>query len=554
MLTSLHVRNYVLIDSLDISFPAGLLIITGQTGAGKSILLGALSLVLGAKGDASLVGEADGNCVVEASFEIGDDPQTREIVEAQGLDWNEGQLTLRRVLGRSGRTRSFLNDEPVTLPVLTALSDRLLDIHSQHQTLLLGDRSFQLQMLDHFAGNSDLLSQSRACWQQLGSLRTRYREVTEKLRRLALEKDFNEALYAQLEAAHLRDGELEELESEQKQLANAEEIKAGLYAVSALFAGDEDRASLDSQLKEAARQLSRMARWLDKAGMLADRLESARLELDDILSEVSDLEEAVDVSPERLEAVEARMSLLYDLMKKHGVQTVAALLARQDELSEALYDATALEEERDTLDRQIQSAETEHVRLCQQLHAARTAAAQPFAEAVCEKLRFLELDRAVFSVELSEVDPGATGRDAVAFLFSATGRNPVDVARCASGGELSRIMLSLKAMMARYTQMPTLVFDEIDTGVSGSVADKMGSMICEMGRDMQVFAITHLPQVAAKGDAHYLVTKTVDDDGRAVTRIEKLTGDSRVLEIARMLSGAAVTVEAVANAESLLKS
>ena len=554
MLTSLHVRNYVLIDSLDISFPAGLLIITGQTGAGKSILLGALSLVLGAKGDASLVGEADGNCVVEASFEIGDDPQTREIVEAQGLDWNEGQLTLRRVLGRSGRTRSFLNDEPVTLPVLTALSDRLLDIHSQHQTLLLGDRSFQLQMLDHFAGNSDLLSQSRACWQQLGSLRTRYREVTEKLRRLALEKDFNEALYAQLEAAHLRDGELEELESEQKQLANAEEIKAGLYAVSALFAGDEDRASLDSQLKEAARQLSRMARWLDKAGMLADRLESARLELDDILSEVSDLEEAVDVSPERLEAVEARMSLLYDLMKKHGVQTVAALLARQDELSEALYDATALEEERDTLDSQIQSAEAEHVRLCQQLHAARTAAAQPFAEAVCEKLRFLELDRAVFSVDLSEVDPGATGTDAAAFLFSATGRNPVDVARCASGGELSRIMLSLKAMMARYTQMPTLVFDEIDTGVSGSVADKMGSMICEMGRDMQVFAITHLPQVAAKGDAHYLVTKTVDDDGRAVTRIEKLTGESRVLEIARMLSGAAVTVEAVANAESLLKS
>ena len=554
MLTSLHVRNYVLIDSLDISFPAGLLIITGQTGAGKSILLGALSLVLGAKGDASLVGEADGNCVVEASFEIGDDPQTREIVEAQGLDWNEGQLTLRRVLGRSGRTRSFLNDEPVTLPVLTALSDRLLDIHSQHQTLLLGDRSFQLQMLDHFAGNSDLLSQSRACWQQLGSLRTRYREVTEKLRRLALEKDFNEALYAQLEAAHLRDGELEELESEQKQLANAEEIKAGLYAVSALFAGDEDRASLDSQLKEAARQLSRMARWLDKAGMLADRLESARLELDDILSEVSDLEEAVDVSPERLEAVEARMSLLYDLMKKHGVQTVAALLARQDELSEALYDATALEEERDTLDRQIQSAETEHVRLCQQLHAARTAAAQPFAEAVCEKLRFLELDRAVFSVDLSEVDPGATGTDAAAFLFSATGRNPVDVARCASGGELSRIMLSLKAMMARYTQMPTLVFDEIDTGVSGSVADKMGSMICEMGRDMQVFAITHLPQVAAKGDAHYLVTKTVDDEGRAVTRIEKLMGESRVLEIARMLSGAAVTVEAVANAESLLKS
>ena len=554
MLTALHVRNYVLIDSLDISFPAGLLIITGQTGAGKSILLGALSLVLGAKGDASLIGEAGGNCVVEASFEVSGDAAAREIVLAQGLDWNDGSLTLRRVLSPSGRTRSFLNDEPVTLPVLTALSARLLDIHSQHQTLLLGDHSFQLQMLDHFAGNTALRDECRALWQELGRLRTRQEEVSGLLRRMALERDFNESLYAQLEAARLRDGELEELESEQKQLANAEEIKEGLFSVGSLLAGGEDRSSLDSQLKEASRLLSRTARYLDGASQLADRLESARLELDDILSEVTDLEERVEVNPQRLETVEQRMSLLYDLMKKHGVLTVADLLARQDELSGLLYDATALEEEQARLATAVTEARARHDGICACLHEARVKASSAFAEAVCEKLRFLELDRAVFSVDITDAAPGATGADAVTFLFSATGRHPVDVARCASGGELSRIMLSLKAMMARYTQMPTLVFDEIDTGVSGSVADKMGSLICDMGRDMQVFAITHLPQVAAKGDAHYRVSKDIAEGGRAVTRIEKLTDDSRVMEIARMLSGSAVTPEAVANAESLLNS
>ena len=553
MLQTLQVRNYVLIDSLDISFPAGLLIITGQTGAGKSVLLGALSLALGAKADASMMGEGEGNCIVEAGFVVGEDAQAREIVESQGLDWNDGHLTLRRVLGRSGRTRSFLNDEPVTLPVLTALSGRLLDIHSQHQTQLLSDRSYQLLMLDLYAGNAGLLADCRRCWRDLGTLQAQEEAVTERLRRLALEKDFNESLFDQLEAARLRDGELEELESEQKQLANAEEIKEGLYAVCNLLSGDGERPSLDTLLKEAARQLGRTARYLDPAAPLAERLESVRLELDDILSEVSALEESVTVSPGRLEVVESRMSQLYDLMKKHGVRSVADLMARRDELSVSLFDATALEGERDRLIREIEAARQRYATLSGRLHAAREKAAGPFAEAVTEKLRFLELDGCLFSVQLAGGTPGPAGTDAVSFLFSATGRNLIDVARCASGGERSRIMLSLKALMARYTQMPTMVFDEIDTGVSGSVADRMGTMICEMGRDMQVFAITHLPQVAAKGEAHYLVTKDVLPDGRAVTGIGQITGDARVREIARMLSGSAVTPEAVANAESLLK-
>lgn len=552
MLRSLQVRNYVLIDSLDIPFPAGLVIITGQTGAGKSILLGALSLVLGTKADASMVGENAENCIVEAEFES-DDPQLRDLVEAAGLNWNDGRLTIRRVLGRTGRSRSFVNDEPVTLPVLSSLAGRLLDIHSQHQTLLLNDHAFQLSMLDHYAGNKALLASCRAAWQRLVSLRHRRDELAEKLSRIALEKDFNESLYRQLEAARLRDGELEELETEQKRLANAEEIKEGLYAVENLLGGDAERDTVDSVLKETVRQLGRTARFIVPAQDLAARVESVRLELDDILSEVTALENGVDVAPERLETVEDRMSLLYDLMKKHGVATVADLIARRDALSESIFDSDALENERERLDKEIGQATEEHAALSRKLHEARGRAADPFAAAIQERLRYLELDRAVFAAALSETSPGPSGSDSVRFLFSSTGKNPVDVARCASGGELSRIMLCLKAMMARYAQMPTMIFDEIDTGVSGSVADKMGSMICDMGRDMQVFAITHLPQVAAKGEAHYLVSKETTPEDRTVTVIRPLTGEARVMEIARMLSGSEVTLEAVANAEALLK-
>ena len=552
MLRSLQVRNYVLIDSLDIPFPAGLVIITGQTGAGKSILLGALSLVLGTKADASMMGENAENCIVEAEFES-DDPQLRDLVEAAGLNWNDGRLTIRRVLGRTGRSRSFVNDEPVTLPVLSSLAGRLLDIHSQHQTLLLNDHAFQLSMLDHYAGNEALLASCRAAWQRLVSLRHRRDEVAEKLSRIALEKDFNESLYRQLEAARLRDGELEELETEQKRLANAEEIKEGLYAVENLLGGDAERDTVDSVLKETVRQLGRTARFVAPAQGLAARVESVRLELDDILSEVTALENGVDVAPERLETVEDRMSLLYDLMKKHGVATVADLIARRDALSESIFDSDALENERERLDKEIGQATEEHAALSRKLHEARGRAADPFAAAIQERLRYLELDRAVFVTALSETSPGPSGSDSVRFLFSSTGKNPVDVARCASGGELSRIMLCLKAMMARYAQMPTMIFDEIDTGVSGSVADKMGSMICDMGRDMQVFAITHLPQVAAKGEAHYLVSKETTPEDHTVTVIRPLTGEARVMEIARMLSGSEVTLEAVANAEALLK-
>ena len=555
MLSRLQVKNYVLIDSLEIDFPEGLIIITGQTGAGKSILLGALSLLMGAKADAAMVSEGADNCVVEAEFETSD-LSLKEVLEENEVEWEEGHLVVRRVVNRSGRSRSFINDSPVPVNVLQEISSRLVDIHSQHQTLLLSDKSFQLNILDHYAGNSQLREECAALYRELGTLNSELSALDAKIARLAGEKDYNEAQYRQLEAAGLREGELEELEIEQRQLANAEEIKTSLCSVEELFTASSslgETLSVDVVLKEADKALSKVSKYIPEVSDLADRIDSCRRELDDILSEVSTINSRTELSQSRLEEVEGRMSLLYSLFQKHSCRTEAELIALRDRLSEALFDSTQLEEKREGLLSRINEVQKALQSVADELHKRRSAAVEAFAETITSSIRDLELPYAVFEVELLSAPMGASGRDQIQFRFSATGRNAVDVAKCASGGEMSRIMLSLKAMMARYTNMPTMIFDEIDTGVSGSVADKMGSMICSMGAYMQVFAITHLPQVAAKGSAHYLVSKTIDPStSKAVSTIEKLSAEQRVLEVARMLSGSELTDAAIANAKSLL--
>ena len=558
MLSRLHVRNYVLIDSLEIDFPEGLIIITGQTGAGKSILLGALSLLMGAKADASMVSEGADNCVVEAEFELGaDDLELQELLEDNEAEWEDGHLTVRRTVNRSGRSRCFVNDSPVPVQVLQDISSRLVDIHSQHQTLLLSDKQFQLGILDYFAGNTELKEECAVLWKKLNALKNELSQLETRIARINSEKDYNEAQFRQLESASLREGELEELEIEQKQLANAEEIKTGLCAAEELFTSASSGGevlSLDSALKESGRQLSRLARFIPSAAELSERIDSCRRELDDILSEISDLNSRTDISESRLEEVENRMSLLYSLMQKHGCANVSELIQLRDKLSEALFDSTMLEEKRESLRNEIEQVRSRLDDVADSLHQRRADAALPFAESIQESIRNLELPYSVFEVELLEMPVGVSGRDGVCFRFSSSGRNAVDVAKCASGGEMSRIMLALKAMRARFAKMPTMIFDEIDTGVSGSVADKMGSMICSMGEFMQVFAITHLPQVAAKGKAHYLVSKEIDTSTSvAVSKIEKLSDDQRVLEVARMLSGSVLTDAAIANAKSLLQ-
>ena len=556
MLSRLLVKNYVLIDSLEIDFPEGLIIITGQTGAGKSILLGALSLLMGAKADATMVSEGAENCIVEAEFEVSpDDVVMRALLEENDVEWDGGHLIIRRVVNRSGRSRAFVNDSPLQVGILQEISSRLIDIHSQHQTLLLTDRHFQLEILDYFAGNTSLREECASLWSQMQMQDKQLSLLQQKLSRISADRDYNEAQYRQLEAASLKEGELAELEEEQKQLANAEEIKSGLTAVENLFSPASDALSLDASLKEADRLLSRIGRYIPSASELSERIDSCRRELDDIYSEISSINARVDMSPERLEQVEDRMSLIYSLMQKHSCADETELISVRDRLSQELYDSTAIEESILDLKKSLDATREALAKVASRLHESRLKAAEAFAKEMTDSIRGLELPYASFDVQITDSQLTQYGSDNIIFRFSSTGRNLTDLSKCASGGELSRIMLALKAMRARYTAMPTMIFDEIDTGVSGSVADKMGSMICQMGSYMQVFAITHLPQVAAKGCAHYLVSKDINPDTSvAVSKIEKLSDEQRVFEIARMLSGSTLTDAAVANARSLLNS
>lgn len=555
MLSRLQVRNYVLIDSLEIDFPEGLIIITGQTGAGKSILLGALSLIMGAKADAAMISEGADNCVVEAEFDLdSSDAELQEELEDNDVEWDDGHLIVRRVVNRSGRSRAFVNDSPVSVQVLQGIASRLIDIHSQHQTLLLSDHKFQMGILDHFAGNSSLLEQCSGFWRRMIQLKSEISALDSRIAEVASEKDYYEARYRQLEAANLKVGELTELEEEQKQLANAEEIKSCLSMTEELFDSACGDMSLDSLLKEAGKQLSKAGRFIPSVSDLAERIDSCRRELDDIISDVAAINSRTDVSQDRLEQVEDRMSLIYGLMQKFSCTDEAALVMERDRLSDMLFDSTRLEEERAQLQAELERVTAGYDEVADALTLSRTKAADSFALSIRDSIRDMELPYSVFEVQIFDAPLSSSGKDTVRFRFSATGKNPVDVAKCASGGEMSRIMLALKAMMARFANMPTMIFDEIDTGVSGSVADKMGSLICTMGQNMQVFAITHLPQVAAKGTAHYLVSKEINPQtSEAVSKIERLSDEQRVLEVARMLSGSILTDEAVANARSLLK-
>lgn len=553
MLSRLEIHNYILIDSLETDFPEGLVIISGQTGAGKSILLGALNLLAGGKADASMISEGAQNCIVEAVFTAVPD-SVKGMLEEAGVEWNDGELVIRRLVAASGRSRAFINDCPVPVQLLSAAATSLFDIHSQRATMDLLDPFRQMDLLDRFAGNLELRGRYSASYSRLIGLKDRSRDLSETLARLNREKDYNEAQFRQLDSAAIKEGEMEELEAEQKKLANAEDIQTGLCGIlERLNPSDGESLSADSSLKEAVKVLNRLSAYVPAAEGLSSRLESLRIELEDVLSEISDIVSTVDSSPERLAKVDDRMSLIYSLYQKFSCSGEAELIALRDDYRNRLVNTGQIEEELAAVQEEIRQEEKICDKLASALTESRLKASVPFSAKVQEMIRGLELQQAVFSVDISRTqNAGRYGRDNIVFLFSSTGRNALPVAKCASGGEMSRIMLCLKALMARFVSMPTLIFDEIDTGVSGSVADKMGSMICSMGKDMQVFAITHLPQVAAKGDAHYLVTKALQGDGRTVSSVTRLDDKDRVMEIARMLSGSSVTGAAVANAEALL--
>lgn len=534
MLQRLLIENYALIDHLDIAFPGGLVIITGETGAGKSILLGALSLVLGGRSDLSVLKDTTRNCVVEAVFE------------------EEGQERIfRRVITPQGRSRGFIDDEPASVEQLRAAAGSLVDIHSQHQQLLLAERAFQRTVLDSYAGIRDAVAAYGRRYQEWRDAERTLQALEERIAASERDREYLEFQLGQLDAAALRDGELEELEEEQRRLAHSESVKEQLSRIEQLF--EDETGSLESRLKEAASSLERIASWFPEFDALRTRLESARIELKDIRSEVSSRGEQIQYDPQRLEEVEARMAQLHGLLRKFDVPAVADLIALRDDFSARLCATLDEKLERKQLRDRVERLGQECRDKAAALHTARQQAAPGLAALLQEQVRSLEMPRARFDVQVEErKELDADGADDIRFFFDANERGLQPLSKCASGGELSRIMLCIKALLAEYQGMPTLIFDEIDSGVSGSVAEKMGRLIADMGKRMQVVAITHLPQVASKGAAHLLVYKEPAASGMR-TGIRYVEGEGRVREIARMLSGEAITAEALANASVLLQ-
>ncbi|MCI1720402.1 MAG: DNA repair protein RecN [Bacteroidales bacterium] len=535
MLRKLTIQNYALIESLDIDFPDGLIIITGETGAGKSILLGAISLLLGVKADLNVLKRADKNCVVEGEF------------EADGKDY-----ILRRVIAPSGRSRSFINDEPVTSAALADISSRLVDVHAQHKHLLLNDKDFQLKVLDYFSGTGDLLVKYRAEYEKVIELQEELKKLEAQIAADRRDREYREFQFKKLDEASLKEGELEELDAEQKQLANAEEIKSSITGAINLLSGDS--TSTLQNLKDAGQLLEKCSNFVPVFSDLAKRIESCRIECKDILGELEKKEEDVVVSPGRLEEVENRMSDLYALLKRFNCSEIKELIAIKDDFSDKLRQTEKGDEQHVKLVKELEDSKKERERIALLISEKRREFAPKLSRKLEGAIKDLEMPNARFDVQLSNLaECSPSGKDEIHFMFTANGaERMVEIQKIASGGELSRIMLCIKKLMAEYIGMPTMIFDEIDVGVSGSIADKMGRLLSDMGKNMQIFAITHLPQIASKGKTHLLVYKEFDNTKHAQTKIKVLSSKDRIMEIARLLSGEKMSSAAVENAKVLL--
>ena len=549
MLRSLYIQNYALIEKLDIDFGSGFSVITGETGAGKSIILGAIGLLLGQRADVKSIRRGAAKCVIEARFEIAGYGM-QPFFEENELEY-EDECILRREVYASGKSRAFINDTPASLVQMKELGEQLIDVHSQHQNLLLNKEGFQLSVLDLLAHDEDELSKYR-------SLHREWKQVQQDLEHLVAlaeknkaDEDYIRFQLEQLEDAHLATGEQEELEQEADTLSHAEEIKAGLFRAGQAMNSDE--GGLLSVLKECLNTMAGLQKVYPAAGELAERLESSYIELKDISQEISGKEEEIEFNPGRLEEVNGRLNLIYTLQQKHRVASVSELLALQARYEAQLADIEGGTEAIAQMRQQVERLRAEAVRIAGELTAVRTAAAPRIEEQIAGMLAELGMESAVLRIEIApaaELRPD--GADTIRFLFTANRRMPLQpVEKVASGGEMSRLMLSLKSLVARSGQLPTVIFDEIDTGVSGSVADRMGEIIVRLSSGLQVINITHLPQVAAKGSDHFFVYKEESASGTA-TRIRKLAPSERVEQIARMLSGTDVTEAAREQARLLL--
>lgn len=550
MLQKLHIAHYALISELDIDFRPGFSVITGETGAGKSIVLGALGLLLGQRADAKSIRPGAAKCVVEGTFDLSRLDMKSFFAEAD-IDFDGAECLIRRELTQTGKSRAFINDTPVPLSKLKELAPHIIDIHSQHQNLLMGSENFLLDTLDCVADNADLRKDYRTAHTEYVKAHRALQELREQLEREQTDTDYLRFQLQQIDEAALTDGEQEELEQESEMLSHAEEIKQALFQAQGLLT--DERAPMSALLRQATQSLNSIGHVLPEAETLAERLQAVRIEVEDISRETERTLDEVEFDPERLGYVDDRLSLLYDLQKKHRVSTVAELLQLADDLRQRLDRIDNSDEHLQRCEAQVKQLHTAMLQAAEALSQSRKAAAVKAEALLTDSVRSLGMPHATLSLTLTPRDcPDASGGDTAVFLFSANKGIPMqNVASIASGGEIARLMLALKGMVAAHRHLPTIVFDEIDTGVSGTMAEKMASAMQRMAAHCQVLCITHLPQIAALGIEHYRVRKTETAE-ETISLMEHLTETERVNEIANMLSGETLTEAAIRNAQSLL--
>lgn len=552
MLLQLHISNYALIDEIDIDFAPGLNIITGETGAGKSIMLGALGLLLGSRADSKVTKTAGEKSVVEARFDVTGNIQLKEYCEGADVEWDDSECILRREILPSGRSRAFINDSPVTLAVLEEVGNRLIDIHSQNQNRLLTSADFQRNVIDSLADNKELLAEYSDAFSTLRKAEQRLTQTRRQIEQNRNDEEFTRFRLSQLEDAKLVEGEQEELEKERSILANMTEIKSSLtYALNLLSDG---RSNILGNLVEVTEQCENLADVIDEATSLAERLNSAKVEIQDIAETLAEYDSNLQAEPGDLEEIEERLDNLYSLQSRFKVDSEAKLIEIREELKGKL---SMIEDSSVTLtelESEVKTAKKRALTLAAKLTERRKQAAHEFAATLMSTASPLGMSNLLVVIDvIPEKELSASGADRVEFKFAFNkNQTPMAVGGNASGGEISRLMLSIKSITAGRLLLPTIVFDEVDTGVSGDVANRMGEMMLKLSADRQVITITHLPQVASKGSCHFKVFKQ-DDEFATHTRVKSLTPDERKAEIALMLSGSDEDATALAAADSLLK-
>ena len=554
MIRRLHIENYALIEHLDIEFHPGFSVITGETGAGKSIIIGAIGLLLGQRADSKAMKPGANRCVIESTFDLSA-YQLDSFFSENDFDFDGAECIIRRELTASGKSRAFINDTPASLAQLKEIGEQLIDVHSQHKNLLLGKEDFQLNILDIVANHQTLLDEYRDAYKAYKASVRELESAQEEAKRSREDEDYLRFQVEQLANENLQEDEQAELEAEQETLEHAEDIKSALYTAANLLQSSTDGADALSLLKQGLSALRSISSVYVTANELAERLDSCYIELKDVAEELEGNAEDVEYNPQRLEQVNERLNTIYTLQKKHGVDTVGELLALQEELEEKLMRITHSDEMLEELRQKVDAQHKQCLQLAEQLSKERQRVAKQVEQEMQERLLPLGMPNVQFKcsviVHPSELTP--TGYDQVQFLFNANKSGDLKpVSQIASGGEIARVMLSLKALIAGAVKLPTIIFDEIDTGVSGSIAEKMARIMQEMGQhERQVISITHLPQIAAMGAHHYKVYKE-DTEDATLSHIVPLTAEQRVEEIAHMLSGEKLTQAALDNARSLL--